>query len=122
MPLDAPEKFTAVKLPEPITAGDGILLASGDLVVIRNRTATVAANEILVLRSVDGWSSASIAERKPHEDNYPTTATLRGNQIITVASRINALLATLKDNTGGLQQEFQIHTIGTIGADRKEKR
>ena len=41
VPLDAPKKFTAVKLPEPITAGDGILLAGGDLVIIlqpdRNR-------------------------------------------------------------------------------------
>ncbi len=115
VPLDDPEKFIAVKLPEPITAVDGILLAGGDLVVLRNRTATVTANEIVVLRSSDGWSSAAIAERKPHEDNYPTTATLRGNQIITVASRLFWLRSLLKDNPGGLQQEFQIYTIGTIG-------
>jgi len=121
VPLGAPEKFTAVQLPEPITAADGILLAGGDLVIIRNRTATVAANEIVTLRSGDGWSSATIADRKSHEDNYPTTATLRGNQIITVASRINTLLSMLKDNPGGLQQEFRVHTIGTIGADRKGK-
>lgn len=123
VPLDDPEKFIAVKLPEPITAADGVLLAGGDLVVIRNRTSNVAgtptvpANEVVVLSSGDGWSSATIADRKPLQDHYATTATLRGNQIIAVASRVNTLLSTLKDNPGGLQQEFQIYTIGAIGGE-----
>lgn len=82
VPLDDPEKFIEVKLAEPIMAADGALLAGGDVVVIRNRTETATANEIVVLRSHNDWPSASIADRKPHTDNYPTTATLRGEQII----------------------------------------
>ncbi|MGH8864649.1 MAG: hypothetical protein ACREVZ_08405 [Burkholderiales bacterium] len=114
VPLDDPKQFMAVKLPEPITAADGILLAGGDLLVIRNRVATVVGNEIVVLRSSDSWVSATIADRKPLEDHYATTATVRGTQIITVASRLFWLLSTLKDNPDGLQQEFLIYTIGTL--------
>jgi len=114
VPLDDPEKFNEVKLPEPITAVDGILLAGGDVVVIKNRVKKVVGNEIVVLRSDVGWASAAIVDRKPHEVTYPTNATLRDGQIMTVQSRLFWLMSTLKDKPDGLEKAFQIHTLGSV--------
>jgi len=114
VPLDNPQSFSEVTLPEPMTAADGILLVGADLVVIRNRTPTVAANEIVVLRSGDGWRSAGIASRMAHEDNYPATATRRGNQIMTATTRLHLLGALLRDTPDQLQQEFQIRQLGIL--------
>jgi sugar lactone lactonase YvrE len=114
VPLNSPQDFVEVTLPEPMTAGDGILLVERDLLVIRNRTATVAANEIVVLRSSDGWRTATIASRTPHEDSYPATATRRGNQIMTATTSLHLLGTLLRDTPNQLQQEFQIRQLGTI--------
>lgn len=114
VPLDNPQGFTEVSLPEPMTAGDGILLVGQDLLVIRNRTATVAANEIVVLRSGDGWRSATVANRMAHEDNYPATATRHGNRIMTATTRLHLLGTLLRDAPAQLQQEFEIRQLGSI--------
>lgn len=114
VPLNNPQGFTEVTLPEPMTAGDGILLVGRDLMVIRNRTPVVAANEIVVLRSTDGWNTATIASRMAHEDNYPATATLRGNQVMTATTNLHLLGSLLRDTPNQLQQEFQIRQLGTL--------
>ena len=114
-PLDNPQGFTEVSLPEPMTAADGILLVGDELVVIRNRTATVAANEIVALRSRDGWRSAGIASRMAHEDNYPATATRQDDRIMTATTRLHLLGTLLRDAPGQLQAEFQIRQVGRVG-------
>lgn len=118
VPLDNPQGFNEVRLAEPITAADGILLVGNDLVVIRNRSATVAANEIVVLQSTDGWRSATIASRMAHEDSYPATATRQGDRIMTATTRLHLLGGLLRDSPGQLQLEFQIRQLGRVQGAR----
>lgn len=86
--------------------------------MIRNRTPSVAANEVVVLRSGDGWRSAGIASRLARDDTCPVTATRRGNHILTPTTRLHLLGELLRDRPCQFQQEFQIRQVGVVNPRR----
>ncbi|MCM1970555.1 MULTISPECIES: hypothetical protein [unclassified Streptomyces] len=65
-----------VRLPAPVTGGDGLaVLRNGDLVVVTNTMATAAGREaVTVLRSGDCWNSAAVVKTvAPWPVAEPTT-------------------------------------------------
>jgi sugar lactone lactonase YvrE len=60
VPLANPGSFTKVKLPEPVTGADGILLhPDGCLIVVRND----ASRSVIALKSTDEWATAKVDAR-----------------------------------------------------------
>lgn len=89
MPVANPAATSEVLLDQPIPAADGVTLhPDGRLIVVQGQLATVTA-----LASEDGWESAVTAETSETDlDGTATTATVRGNDIYVVYSRILSIL------------------------------
>lgn len=110
VPLSAPDRWSEVRLPEAMIGTDGILLSGNDLLLIRNRTATTVANEIVLLRSEDGWSSARVVMRQELPDNYATTATIRDGAVWVS----EGWLHTLKPGGEAPQRSFSLRRVATV--------
>lgn len=80
VPLDKPESFTRVKLPEPIPGADGMVLhPNGNLIVVRND----ASNSVVALSSTDDWATATIAATGTF-DGQATTAAIANEAVYVV--------------------------------------
>jgi hypothetical protein len=117
VPLENPAAFTKVALSRPILGADGVLLTNpAELVVIANKTPDAVANAALVLRSDDGWASASIRSVQPLGSVYPTTATLREGQLLVLHSNLDELLGSSAEQRAGLARRATLRRLGTLRA------
>jgi len=88
VPLDKPEKFSQVKLKEPLVGADGLLWGpDGSLIVIAN----MATNKVFKLTSSDNWDSASVAGSVDTGDVFATTGVVRDGKIYALYARLNVL-------------------------------
>jgi len=113
IPLDNPQSFSEVALPQKLEGSDGMLWAAdGSLLVITNdnahvgiATATNPLNAVFRLTSDDDWKTATIAGRASTGDVFATTGTLRDGEIYVS----HAMLHVLFDpNTKEQLQTFDI--------------
>jgi sugar lactone lactonase YvrE len=99
IPLDNPQSFSEVKLPENLEGADGMLWApDGSLIVIGNNNAhvgvtesTTPLNAVLRLTSDDNWQTAAIKGKASTGDVFATTGTLRDGQIYVSHSMLHVL-------------------------------
>ncbi len=116
VPLDAPEAFAELALPEPLVGVDGLVLLSPDrLVAMANRTSGAAPNTIVALVSRDGWQSAEVAETFATGDVYATTGTVRDGRLYVSYGYLHTLPDSLKDpEAHPLRDTFRIQEIGVL--------
>lgn len=115
IPVRAPERLTRVQLPEPVVAGDGMALRpDGSLVVVTNHLASAAESGVSVLRSCDGWGSATVASQAwPLPEQNPTTATVTPVGTYVVEGRLGSLFS------GTLADDFTLRRLpSTLEQDR----
>lgn len=75
VPVDNPESFTKVKLPEPVSGADGLVWhPDGHLVAVRNDD----SQSVVALSSNDDWTSATIAGRGTYTVRGTTAAIADG--------------------------------------------
>lgn len=99
IPLDNPQSFSEVKLPEKLEGADGMLWApDGSLIVIGNDNAHVGIsssktplNAVLRLTSDDNWQTAAIKGKESTGDVFATTGTLRDGQIYVSHAMLQVL-------------------------------
>jgi sugar lactone lactonase YvrE len=113
IPLDNPQSFSEVALPQKLEGSDGMLWApDGSLIVIANNNAHVGItaatdplNAVFRLTSDDDWKTAAIKGKASTGDVFATTGTLRDGQIYVS----HAMLHVLFDpNTKEQLQKFDI--------------
>jgi hypothetical protein len=116
VPLDAPESFTEVALPEPLIGTDGLVLLSDDrMVAIANRTPAATPNTIFSLTSRDGWQSAEVTETFETGDVYATTGTVRDGRLFVSYGYLHTLPDSLKDpQANPLRDGFRIQEVGVL--------
>jgi len=105
VPLDNPEKFSEVKIPEKLVGADGLLWASdGALIVIANDD----TNKVFKLNSVDNWTTAKIINSVPTGQVFATTGVdIHGNIYV-----LHAMLHVLfNPNTKQQIETFEIHKV-----------
>jgi len=113
IPLDNPQAFTEVTLPQNLRGADGMLWAKdGSLIVIANDNAHVGIaaeknplNSVFRLTSNDGWKSALIKGKSGTGDVFATTGTLRNGQIYVSHAMLHVLF---NPETKQQVQKFQI--------------
>ena len=113
IPLDNPQSFTEVNLPEKLEGADGMLWApDGSLIVIGNNNAHVGItasetplNAVLRLTSDDNWQSANIKGKEDTGDVFASTGTLRDGQIYVTHAMLHVLF---NPDTKEQLQQFDI--------------
>jgi sugar lactone lactonase YvrE len=112
IPLACPERMTEVRLPQPLVGTDGMALTrGGDLVVVTNSIGAAVGvpggvDAVSVLRSRDGWRSATLRHRvEPWADAGPTTVALTPSGGYVMAGKVGTLL------TGGVASDFTIRRL-----------
>lgn len=76
---------TEVALPEPVMAGDGLLLDGQTLHVMRN-----AAKELVTLQMSADYARATLQRKTTNEGwDFPTTFTRLGNRLLVVNGQLN---------------------------------
>ncbi len=86
--LDDPSHVEPVALPAPLVGADGlVLLDAASLVVVQNE----GQDHTLLLRSDDGWYSASPVASVPSVLPFPTTATRAGGTVFVLNARLEEL-------------------------------
>jgi sugar lactone lactonase YvrE len=99
IPLDNPQSFSEVTLPEKLEGADGLLWASdGSLILIGNNNAHVGVpesktplNAVLRLNSDDNWQTATITGRAATGDVFASTGTLRDGEIYVTHAMLHVL-------------------------------
>lgn len=116
VPLDAPETFTAIELPRPLVATDGLVLVSPKhLIAMTNRSGGTESDTIFSLTSDDEWESAMLSGSLKTGDVYATTAVVDDGRVFANYGRLNTLDATLEDSaTNPFLESFEIREIGRI--------
>jgi hypothetical protein len=78
------------------------------------RTPTAATNAVLALSTSDGWRSAEVDGTAQLGDVYPTTATLAGDTLYVLYSKLNQLIQAPTEQKGLLRGEATIQEIGRL--------
>jgi hypothetical protein len=82
------------------------LRPDGSLVVVTNHLASAAVSGVSVLRSADGWLSAStVARSEPWPEENPTTAAVTPLGVYVVEGRLGSLFS------GVLSDEFTLRPL-----------
>jgi sugar lactone lactonase YvrE len=113
IPLDNPQSFSEVNLPEKLEGADGMLWApDGSLIVIANNNAhvgitasTTPTNAVVRLASDDNWQTAAIKGKASTGDVFATTGTLRDGQIYVSHAMLHVLF---NPDTKEQVQQFDI--------------
>jgi len=88
VPLDEPEKFTEVKLKEPLQGADGMLWGpDGSLVVI----ASGKLNKVSKLTSSDNWASATVTGAADTGNVFATTGVVRDGKVYVLYAMLHVL-------------------------------
>ncbi|MBO9563855.1 MAG: hypothetical protein J7621_13825 [Niastella sp.] len=101
--LSNPSDIITVRQPTFFPGGDGLLWdEQGNLVLVQNE----GAHKIFKLRSADNWQSCELVAATSFEDRFlqPSTATLKGNTVFVVNSKLNEL----SDPTAKPSEEFSL--------------
>lgn len=116
IPLDQPETVATVNLGRKLEGGDGLLLLPGAtrLVVVANQVPTATTNAVFALSSSDGFRSAVVDDAAQLGDVYPTTATLAGDTIYVLYSKLNQLIQAPAEQKGQMRGEATVQEIGKI--------
>ncbi len=105
VPLDDPEKFTEVKIPEKLVGADGLLWASdGSLIVIANAD----TNKVFKLSSDDNWASAKIVNSVPTGQVFATTGVDISGNIYVLYAMLHVLF---NPETKQQVETFEIHKV-----------
>lgn len=118
VPLKNPGQFSRIKTPQTFVAGDGLVLANAEnLVVIANRSGTTVSNTVYALRSTDDWNSVQLrGEFKFANEDYPTTGAVKDGKIFVSESRLYRLLGNpVAEKDAGYPQKAVLQQVGTIG-------
>ncbi len=111
VPLNNPEAFREIQAERQFIGTDGLILAeSQNLLVITNRAGETVSNEIFSLSSEDDWQSATVTDSYTSDDDYPSTGTIRDQQIFVIKGQLHNYTAETTD----LVQQFEIEQIGTL--------
>jgi hypothetical protein len=99
IPLAAPQRMSEVQLSQPLVGTDGMALSPrGDLVVVTNSIGEAVGvpggvDAVSVVRSDDGWHSASIVRRvEPWAVPGPTTVALTPAGAYVMSGEVRTLL------------------------------
>lgn len=88
VPVNDPEKFTQVKLKNPLVGADGLLWASdGSLIVIANGT----TNKVFKLTSTDNWNTADVVKSVDTGPVFATTGVEREGNIYVLYAMLHVL-------------------------------
>lgn len=102
--LRDPSRVAPVSLPEALVGADGLLLLDGErLVVVQNE----GRDRTLLLRSDDGWRSASVTAEVPSVLPFPTTATRAGDAVFV----LNAKLEEIFDPEAAHSSDFLLQRV-----------
>jgi sugar lactone lactonase YvrE len=88
--LSNPANITKVQQPAFFPGGDGLLWdEQGNLVLVQNE----GSHKIFRLRSANNWQSCELVAATSFEDRFsqPSTATLKGNTVFVLNSKLNEL-------------------------------
>lgn len=95
VPLDDPCSVTEVALDQPVVGADGIALQTdGDLVLVTNTIASTGFDGVFLLRSTDGWTSASIVASTRWPDLNPTTVAITPQGDYVLSSKLSVLFGS----------------------------
>ena len=117
VPLNNPEQFSRIRTPQPFVAGDGLVLANGEnLIVIANRIGSTISNTAFALNSIDDWNSAQIGGVfKFAGDDYPTTGAVKDGRIFVAESKLYRLLGNpAAEKAAGYPQKAVLQQVGII--------
>jgi len=84
------------------------------LLVIANQVPATATNAAFALSSSDGWTSAKVDGTQAIGPVYPTTATLRGDTLYVLHSKLNELIQAPPEQKSLLRAEATILEIGRL--------
>lgn len=88
VPLNAPDKFSQVKIDQPMPGADGLLWAAdGSLIVIANAT----TNKVFKLSSRDNWKSARVIKTDETGPVFATTGVLRNGEVYVLNAMLHVL-------------------------------
>ncbi|HSI70860.1 MAG TPA: hypothetical protein VK941_11545 [Gillisia sp.] len=101
-PIDNPDNFTEVELPVDLNSPDGIYLKNPNQLVIVSNDFGGENASVQTFRTNDRWESASLIAEFHTGAVFPTTATVKRNEIYVLYAHLDVLLA------GGSWAEFSI--------------
>jgi sugar lactone lactonase YvrE len=101
-PIDNPDDFTVVELPVTLNDPDGIYLKNPNQLVIVSNDFGGENASVQTFRTIDRWESASLIAEFHTGAVFPTTATVKRNDIYVLYGHLDVLLA------GGSRAEFSI--------------
>jgi hypothetical protein len=105
VPLNDPEKFSEVKIPEKLVGADGLLWASdGSLIVIANAN----TNKVFKLTSSDNWASAKIVNSVTTGQVFATTGVDINSNIYVLHAMLHILF---NPKTKQHVETFEIHKV-----------
>lgn len=114
VPLENPANFERVTLDTSLYAPDGLVLVDDrTLLAITNRAGETVGNAFHLLRSEDGWASATSSGTSPASDSYPTTGVMVDGRMIVTHGYLHTLGATLEENAP-LQETFRLQEVGRL--------
>ena len=120
IPLNNPESFHAIQLPKKLVGGDGLVMVDNNqMIVITNKASGQSLNTAFSLYSDDDWQTASVKEELLFDDVYPTTGTIKNNEIFVVYTKLNTLFAAPSDLKEGIKQTPVIAKIGAVARKAK---
>jgi len=115
IPLNAPESFSRVDIPQKLIGGDGIIFIDKDeLVLVSNEESDVSANSAVLLKGMNNWDSASVIDTYELGDVYPTTGVVKDNKIYVMHSSLKKLRNSAPKERPSLNLNTTILEIGSI--------
>jgi sugar lactone lactonase YvrE len=117
LPLSEPASLSRVQVDESFRGGDGLVLTEGgELVLIANEVSGVIANAAYAIQSNDHWVTATVQQRAPLGDVYPTTAALHRGHVYALHSQLKELLQGPDEQRSGSLRQATLQPIARIGA------
>lgn len=101
-PIDNPDAYTEVELPVDLNAPDGIYLTNPNQLVIVSNDFGGENASVQTFRTNDRWETASLIAEYHTGAVFPTTATVKRNDIYVLYAHLDVLLS------GGSRAEFSI--------------
>jgi hypothetical protein len=115
LPLKEPANLSRVGIDESFPGGDGLVLTEGgELVLIANEISGVIANAAYSIKSHDHWATATVQQRAPLGEVYPTTAALHRGQLYLLHSQLKELLQGPAEQRSGSVRQATLQPIATV--------
>jgi hypothetical protein len=96
IPLKNPKELMQIKLKEPYSGLDGlVLLTEKDIVGVQNNK----IDKVHKFHSEDSWKTAETVESASAEVVFPTTAVKAGNNVYVIEGKLNEIFENMKTAT-----------------------